>query len=148
MITLSAMCLIVGIYMFFCGVFVGLLEAPIFFTCWEWSKKFTANSDKITPIHRAVIYALYVTKVKLYLFPFVTLVTTLIPSPANEHTSSSPSHGSMSVFLFFCISISTLFAAILLLGTSFLNGTIFLESRVCLSAHCNSCQFTMSALLT
>ena len=36
----------------------------------------------------------------------------------------------MSVFLFFCISLTTLLAAILLLGISFLNGTIYLETKV------------------
>eukprot|EP00042_Codosiga_hollandica_P020264 m.65173 g.65173 ORF g.65173 m.65173 type:complete len:267 (-) comp49770_c0_seq1:129-929(-) len=93
MITLSALCLVVGIYMFFCGVFVGVIEAPIFFTCWEWSKQLGARMDQITPLHKGILYIC------------------------------------MSIFLFFCIGAATILAAILLLGTAFLNMTVYLESK-------------------
>ena len=58
MITLTALCLVIGIYMLFCGIFVGILEAPLLFSCCEIFKPMIPKVSQVEPIHRAVMYAM------------------------------------------------------------------------------------------
>ena len=57
MITFTALCFVVGIYMLFCGIAVGVLEAPILFYCCELTKSFAPKVDTVTPLQRSIVYA-------------------------------------------------------------------------------------------
>ncbi len=60
MVTFTALCFVVGVYMLVCGIAVGVLEAPILFYCCDLTKKFAPKVDLVTPLYRAIAYALYV----------------------------------------------------------------------------------------
>jgi hypothetical protein len=58
MVTFTAMCFVVGVYMLVCGIAVGVLEAPVLFYCCDLTKKFAPKVDLVTPLYRSIAYAL------------------------------------------------------------------------------------------
>eukprot|EP00056_Hartaetosiga_gracilis_P005111 m.81442 g.81442 ORF g.81442 m.81442 type:complete len:190 (+) comp12057_c0_seq3:66-635(+) len=55
-LSLTALCWIVGIYMICIGFVVGVLEVPIIFQCVEITKPWMETAKKVTPAKRAAIY--------------------------------------------------------------------------------------------
>lgn len=113
MVSFSALCFVVGAYMLLCGIAVGVLEVPIFFYCCDLTKKFAPKADLVTPIYRSIAYAAFVS------------------SPFAACDDRSPSLFRMSIFCFFCLGIATIFAALLLLVSSFFYAMTYLGPRVC-----------------
>ncbi len=52
----SGLCLVVGVYMFVSGIFVGVMEAPLLFSCFEWTQKVSPALKNVQPLHRSMIY--------------------------------------------------------------------------------------------
>ncbi len=71
MISLTAICWAVGIYMLLVGIIVGVLEAPFFYQFFDLTKKWVEKFKGVQPIHRAVVYILSV--IFLFLFPRIII---------------------------------------------------------------------------
>ena len=59
-ISLTAMCWIVGVYMLLCGVLVGILEAPIVYKNFQVTKPLVDRLSKFKYLHRSALYIVYV----------------------------------------------------------------------------------------
>ena len=96
MLSTTATCWAVGLYMILSSFVVGSLELPLLFGFIECLKPWAAKSEKVLPWHRAAFYC------------------------------------GLSVFCFFCLGASSLFAAILFVASGFFYGMAALGPRVSL----------------
>eukprot|EP00730_Choanoeca_flexa_P008111 TRINITY_DN12445_c1_g2_i2.p1 TRINITY_DN12445_c1_g2~~TRINITY_DN12445_c1_g2_i2.p1 ORF type:complete len:239 (+),score=32.88 TRINITY_DN12445_c1_g2_i2:194-910(+) len=56
MVSLSALCWAVGLYMLCCGVVLILLEVPFLCTCFDRAQPWIERASKVTPFQRGVFY--------------------------------------------------------------------------------------------
>ncbi|EGD73669.1 hypothetical protein PTSG_05382 [Salpingoeca rosetta] len=57
-ISLSAICWVVGIYMLCCSFVVGVLEVPVICQCIDFAKPWTTRAEKVPSGYRALAYML------------------------------------------------------------------------------------------
>lgn len=118
LVSLTAMCWIVGFYMLIAGVIIGVFEAPIIYQYFEATKGLVGKFQRFRPIHRTVLY----------------ILCGGLAGPLCRAAAASPhparARGSMAIFPFFCVGAMSIICGLLLIMTAFCYFMQWLGPRV------------------